>query len=159
MGVVIGLTTTLWSKRVWMLTASAISGFLFVLHYFLLGAFMGALVDGLGVVKAVLGIFFVEVFWIKYSVICIPIIYCLALETAFDSYVVTAATTISTIASFTVNEQRMRLIMLSSGPFWLYYNYHHGSIAGMTGDFCGMSMAAGSYVYYALRSKGRIMTT
>ena len=133
-----GLTciTPLWKTTKHMLIIGAIASGLFVIHYLLLGAISGAIIDVVNALRCILAAYYPKT-WVKWLFYSAPFIILILNPIDIPNTCVCIASLINTISSFKTNAQTMRILDLSSIPFWTYYNLINFSYAGLIANFVG----------------------
>ena len=145
---VLGVTTFLLSyqlrKRKDIILVNAISSFLYVLQYILLGAFEGAMIDVLAAISTVAAHNkdkkFIEKN-IKTIIIILNIsilIAGLALYKNIFSLFPIAGAILQTSAFWITSEKRIRQVSFLGSPFWLVYNFVSGAYGPTIGSILSL---------------------
>ena len=127
----------LWKTKKHMLLVSICGLIFFVIHYYLLGAYSGALIDLLAAIRSCVALSTTSM-EIKIIFYLIPLVICVFNPVTLPNISVCFASILNTQSSFSPTPQEMRLFNVISGPFWFYYNYSIMSYSGMTGDITGI---------------------
>ncbi len=133
---------------------------LFVVHFFTLGAYTGAFMNILGLIRAVV-YYYREggKKWAKSKLwFCVLMISYIAvgIVTWEDMFSVLplAAMCLSTLGFEATNVLAFRLYNFPCSPMWLVYNIHNGSVSGtVTECFTMTSMIIALVRYYVFKSK------
>lgn len=145
------------NKRVTLLAVMLVGLVLFVVHYSLLGAWTGALMN---LIEA--GMVFVayqketktwakKKFW-PYIFISLFVIAGLLTAKSLVDFFPVLAQTFGTIAVWQKNPRAIRFIMLAPRPLWFFYNFIVGSYAGMATEvFILLSVLTGIIRFDILR--------
>jgi len=129
---------------------------MFVVHFFMLGAYTGAILNVFGVVRAVIYYnndkkWAQSKLWFYGLIIVYTVVGILTWEDWF-SVLPIIAMILSTFAFMQTNALRFRLLNFPCSPMWLIYNLHHFSISGsITECFTMTSMIIGFFRYYILK--------
>lgn len=126
-------------KRKNILGLNVLAASIFVLHFFLLGAYTGAAMNVVCALRCVI-YYYNDKKWAKSKIwlaVFIGVSVVLGVLTWSDTYsVLPLASMIITSVSFWLkNEKHIRLLTLPSPPCWIIYNIHNGSVSGMVTDF------------------------
>jgi Bacterial inner membrane protein len=117
----------------------------FVAHYALLGQWTAVAMNGLMVVQTVVAIWLVRWPGLRWAYFALmPALAGVSLVTwqGLPSLLAAAATTLSTIGRMQRNDIVLRVLLLSSTPFWTAHDLVIGSLPGLVADV--LSMATGA---------------
>jgi hypothetical protein len=133
-----GLTciTPLWKTTKHMLIVGALASMLFVIHYLLLGAWAGAAIDVICASRCILAAYYPKT-WVKWMFYLSPFAILFLNPINLANTCVCIAALINSISSFKTDAQTMRVMDLSSIPFWTFYNFTNLSYAGLIANFVG----------------------
>jgi cobalamin synthase len=137
-GLIVGVTSTFWKTTRHIIMAGTIGIGCYVVHYFLLDAYSGAIIDGIAGVRGIVALNTNNAY-VKSIFYILPVIMIGATAVTVPNVMVGIASILNTYASFSTNPQTLRLFNLLSAPFWFYYNFSENSYAGMCGDVLGAS--------------------
>ena len=127
-------------KRKNIITLNAISRVLYIIQYFLLGAYSGAVLDILGTVSSVLAqnkdkeiikkrlLFFI--IFVNVAILAAGLILC---RNIYDLLPI-AGVILNTIAFWITKEKIIRIVSLAAAPFWLIYNLISLAYGSAIGD-------------------------
>jgi len=109
------------------------SGICFTIHFFMLGAYTGAVLNAVGIFRAI--VFGSDKKWAKNPIWKYLISIAFAVVTIFtwEGVISALMIIIMTLATFgfaTENNTKKRLLVFPASPVWLYYNFTNGSIPG-----------------------------
>lgn len=132
----------------------------FIIHYILLGAFTGAALNGITLVRS-----FVflnnDKKWARsrawlYLFIIISIVSSLLTWVDWYSFLPAAAMVLSTISFWLKSEKAIRLVTFPSSPCWLAYNLISGSVAGVITECVVMTSIITAIIRYDVLKKDKI---
>lgn len=147
-GFILASTASLWRTPTQILWASLVGIGLFVIHYLLLGAYAGAVIDGIAALRCIAALF-IPAWYVQVIFYMLPAINLIFGVIGTETVAVGLASILNTRASFSTDAQMMRLFNLLSCPLWLYYNYSNGSVPGMMGDCIGAACNIISIIAYS----------
>ncbi len=149
-------------RRKNIILASAISSFLYVLQYLLLGAFEGAIIDVLSGISSVTAHNNDKKFINKHTKIIVVFLNLLIFgagialyKNIFSLFPVVGAI-LQTSAFWIDSEKRIRQVAFLGAPFWLVYNFISQAYGAAFGSFLSMvsiSIAIYRYDIYPKRAK------
>lgn len=131
---------------------------MFVTHFFMLKAYTGAVLNVLGVIRAVV-YYNADKKWAKtklwfYGLLTAYIVAGILIWEDWFSLLPILAMVLSTFAFVTENALRFRLLNFPCSPMWMTYNIHHYSISGtITECFTMTSMIIAFFRYYIIKKK------
>ncbi len=163
LGVVLYISSYQFKKRKTIVTVYSIANFLYVLQYFLLGAFSGVAMDGLGFVSSLFAAKKENALVKKYHKLIIVVIDLLMVVAGIMLYknifspFATIAVIIETSALWVSSEKVIRRITLVSAPFWLTYNLAFGAYGSAIGSVINIvSLTVAIIRYDFLKKEQRI---
>lgn len=114
----------------------------FTIHFFMLGAFSGAAMNLVGVLRAVV-IYFSGKKWADsriwyYFFMASYIVLGIAAWEDIFSVLPIIAMVLSTYAFYLPDETKLRLFTFPSSPCWLIYNIRHASVSGSITEYFNM---------------------
>ncbi len=122
-------------KRKGILSFQICAAAMFIVHYILLGAYTGAVLNFLGLLRSLVFInndkkwakspAWLGVFIVVFSVASV------ATWVDWYSFLPATAMILTTVSYWLKNETKIRLVTFPSSPCWLVYNIITGSIAGI----------------------------
>lgn len=130
---------------------------MFVIHFFMLKAYTGAVLNVLGVIRAVV-YYNADKKWAQsklwfYGLLLTYMIAGIFIWEDWFSILPIFAMILSTFAFITDNPLRFRILNFPCSPIWLIYNIHHHSISGsITECFTMTSMIIAFFRYYVIKS-------
>lgn len=134
---------------------------LFVIHYILLGALTGAVMNLIeaGVVyvsyQKETKIWAQQKFWLYIFILLFIFAGLITSKTLVDSFPVLAQI-LGTVAIWQKNPKAIRFMMLIPRPLWFYYNFVVGSFAGMVAEiFIFLSVMTGIVRFDILGKKSK----
>ncbi len=131
------LTAVQWRQRSNILRSYLIGGVLWVIHFLSLGAYTGAVMNAVGIVRVCLFYKFSQKTrpkWILWTVLTLVVVAGVATWQNAWSLLPIVGMLLAAVAMWQLDEQRLRLFMLASTPFWFAYNFHCGSYPGMLNE-------------------------
>ena len=135
----------LFRERGTMLTAYIGNNLGFAVHYALLGHWTAAAMNGLMGVQTVVAIMLVrqtKLRWAYYTLMPILALASVVTWQGPPSFLSAMATTLSTIGRMQTNDAALRVLLLTSTPFWAAHDLIVGSGPGLIADV--LSMATGA---------------
>ena len=152
--VIIYLIGYLQKKRKSIIVFNLSSRILYIVQYFLLGAYEGAVLDVCGAVSSVLAQnkdkkFMKKVLPMVFVSVNLAIIGAgLLLYVNFFSLLPIAGVLLHTSAFWINNEKTIRIVSLLGCPFWLIYNFASGAYGSCIGDILSMVSIGISMIRY-----------
>ncbi len=139
-------------RRKRILALSVAAAFFFVIHFILLGAYTGAAMNAIGVVRSLVYYFndkrfFKSKLWLALFIVVALTSCIMTWDDAFSLLPLFSMTTTS-ISFWLKNEKMIRVITLPTSPAWFIYNLHNGSIAGMATEVIVTSSLLISIIRY-----------
>ncbi len=130
---------------------------LFIIHYILLGAYTGAALNFLGMLRSVVFINS-DKKWAKSPVWLVIFIAVFSIASIFTwvdwySFLPATAMILTTISYWLKNETKIRLVTFPSSPCWLIYNILTGSFAGIITECVVMTSLIIAIVRYDILKK------
>ena len=128
-----------------MLTTYIGNNLAFVVHYALLGHWTAVAMNGLMGVQTVIAIMLVRHPKLRLAYYALmPGLAAVSLMTwqGLPSFLSAAATTLSTVGRMQTNETALRVILLTSTPFWMGHDLIVGSLPGLIADVLSMVTGA-----------------
>lgn len=109
------------------------SGICFTIHFFLLGAYNGAVLNAVGVFRAI--IFRSDKKWAqsplwKYLINLAFIVSTICTWEGVISFLLIIVMTLGNFGLASKNNTIKRILVFPASPVWLYYNFTNGSISG-----------------------------
>ncbi len=146
-------------KRKGILSFQICAAALFVVHYIILGAYTGAVINFLGMLRSIVFINS-DKKWAKHPVwlgVFVVVFTVASIVTWVDWYSILPATAmvLTTISYWLKNETKIRLVTFPSSPCWLVYNILTGSVAGVLTECVVMSSLIIAIVRYDILKKVR----
>lgn len=146
-------------KRKGILLLTVLSCTLFMIHYILLGAYTGAVMNLIGALRSVV---FVnnDKKWAKSKVwlvvfIVVNVVCCIVTWDKWYSVLPLAGMILSTVSLWMKNETKIRIITFPSSPCWLVYNALCHSIAGVITECFIMSSIIIAIIRYDILKKDK----
>jgi hypothetical protein len=143
------------NKRKNILLCTVISASLFTIHFILLGAYTGAIMNLLAGLRSLVFMnntkkwarskAWVAVFMIVYTVACI------ATWDKWYSVLPLIAMLLTTISNWMQSEKKIRFLTFPNSPCWLVYNILNGSVAGIITEIFVMSSLIIAIIRFDLR--------
>ncbi len=148
-------------KRKNIILFTSLSACIFMIHYILLGAYTGAV---LNLVCALRGAVFANSdkkwarskFWLFFF-IAVNIICCVFTWDKWFSFLPLLGMILSTVSFWLKKESKIRFITLPSSPCWLVYNALCGSVAGVITECFITSSLLIAIVRYDILKKKRVV--
>ncbi len=139
-------------KRKGILTFQICAAILFVIHYILLGAYTGAVLNFLGLLRSIV---FVnsDKKWAKSPIWLVVFVLVFGVASALTwvdwySIMPAAAMILTTVSYWFKNETKIRLVTFPGSPCWLIYNILTGSVAGIATEAVVMTSLIIAIVRY-----------
>lgn len=143
------------NKRKNILLCMVISASLFTIHFILLGAYTGAIMNFFAGVRSLVFVnntkkwakskIWVAVFMVIYTVACI------ATWDKWYSILPLIAMLLTTISNWVQSEKKIRFLTFPNSPCWLIYNVLNNSIAGVITEIFVMSSLIIAIIRFDLR--------
>lgn len=108
-----------------------------VCHFFLLGAYAGAAMNSVGIVRSVSFYKWRDKnrpWWVLAGILALSVVMTVLTWQGVVSLLPMLAMIVAAIAFWQRNEQRLRLLLLAVVPLWFMYNLTFSSYAGMLSD-------------------------
>jgi len=127
------------NRRSFTLVSQLVGSLLFTVHYFLLGAWVGAAMNGLAIARAYIFNLRDSKTWIKSRVVMYIFIlfFWIGGILTWDGYLSILpilGMSLECVALWSKNTKHMRWIFLAVRPLWMTYNIMVGSYAGIMAD-------------------------
>lgn len=145
------------NKRKNILGCMVLSATLFAIHYIILGAYTGAIMNILAATRSVVFMnntkkwakskVWVVVFMIIYTVACI------ATWDKWYSVLPLIAMLLTTISNWFKSEKKIRFLTFPSSPCWLVYNILNNSVAGIITEIFVMSSLIIAIIRFDIKKK------
>lgn len=123
-----------------------------VCHFFLLGAYAGAAMNSVGIVRSVSYYKWRSKNrpdWVLIGVLTLSVVMTIITWQGMVSLLPLLAMMVAAIAFWQRDEQRLRLLLLGAVPLWFTYNLIFASYAGMLSD--GLALFSTSIALYRYR--------
>ncbi len=143
------------NKRKNILLCTVISASLFTVHFILLGAYTGAIMNFFAGLRSLVFMnntkkwakskIWVAVFMIIYTVACI------ATWDKWYSVLPLIAMLLTTVSNWLQSEKKIRFLTFPNSPCWLIYNILNGSVAGIITEIFVMSSLIIAIIRFDLR--------
>jgi hypothetical protein len=117
----------------------------FVVHYGLLGQWTAVAMNGFMSVQTVVALMLVRLpalRWGYYALIPAPILISVMTWRGLPSLLAAAATMMSTFGRMQTNEIALRILLLTSTPFWTAHDLVVGSLPGLVADLLSIATSA-----------------
>jgi hypothetical protein len=134
------------------MSAQIVAAVLYVVHFLLLGAITGAVLNTVSLIRAIVFRKFVSnlskkrpgkrAVWPFVTILAIGLAASAAAWQGWLSLLATGGWIITTTAFWQRNEQRVRQLTLAQSPLWLAYDAFSGSLAGVLTEILISSSAA-----------------
>ena len=148
------------SKRKKILLCTVVSAALFAIHYIILGAYTGAIMNILAASRSLVFInntkkwasskIWVAIFMLIYTVAC------LATWDKWYSILPLIAMLLTTVSNWFQSEKKIRFLTFPSSPCWLVYNIITGSVAGIITECIVMSSLIIAIVRYDILKREKV---
>lgn len=147
------------NKRKRILGCTVISAALFAIHYIILGAYTGAIMNVLAGTRSLVFMNNTKK-WAKSKIwvvvfMLIYIVACIATWDKWYSVLPLIAMLLTTVSNWFQSEKKIRFLTFPSSPCWLVYNILNGSVAGIITEIFVMSSLIIAIIRFDLRKSNK----
>lgn len=146
-------------KRKNILSLSVVACLLFIIHFVMLKAYTGAVMNSLGAVRCVIYYYNDRKWgksklWLAFFVAASSVLCILTWKDVFSVLPLTAMV-LTSISFWMKKERNIRLLTLPTSPCWMIYNFHSGSVAGVITEIIVTSSLIISIIKYDILKKDK----